>query len=380
MIYLDNAATTGTKPDTVIQAVAESMKNLSVNAGRGSYSAARKAVQIIDECRTNLLTIGKITSGYHVFFSPSATIAFNQIILGLDIDCYSDIYVSPFEHNAVMRPLYAIANRTDAKVRVIPFDKASWSMNTQETESMFLSHNPKYVFISMVSNTTGYILPVKEIVDISHKYGAKVIVDCAQAFGAIDVDLLETNADIYVFAGHKTLYGPYGIAGFIIKNSFKFRPGIYGGTGSDSLNLNMPSADAGGFEPGSANIPAICGLNEAVKWLQNTGIKKIQEHESMLINLIIDKLKDIDKVKLYVPPKEYRSGIVALNVDGYLSQDVGDILDDEYGIAVRTGYQCAPLVHDWLGTKTFSGIVRISVSFFTSEDDVIKLIDALKTL
>lgn len=380
MIYLDNAATTGRKPDKVICAVTNAMTNLSVNAGRGSYAIARDAVHIMDECRTNLLNLSRIASGYHVFFSPSATVALNQIILGLDLDCYSNVFVSPFEHNAVMRPLHSVIDKNMANLHVLPFDRENWTMNFAETESMFLTHHPAYVFISMVSNTTGYILPVQAIVNLAHMYGAKVIVDCAQALGAIESNLYDIGADAYVFAGHKTLYGPYGIAGFILKDSTSLKPGIFGGTGSDSLNLNMPSAEAGGFEPGSANVSAICGLNEAIKWIHNISVEKIQEHESRLVDYLITELSRIDKVRLFVPPDEFRSGIVAFDVDGYLSHDVGEILDEEFDIAVRTGYQCAPLIHEWLGTKPYSGVVRASVSYFNTEDDVANLVEAIRTL
>ncbi|MDD3334644.1 MAG: aminotransferase class V-fold PLP-dependent enzyme [Eubacteriales bacterium] len=380
MIYLDNAATTGQKPEGVIDAVTEAMRSLSVNAGRGSYAAARKAVQIIEECKSNLFEIGRMNAGYHVYFAPSATIALNQIILGEEFDCYSNIYVTPFEHNAVMRPLNAVCTKTNAKLRALHFNREDWSLDTADAEAAFLAYPPKYVFLSMVSNTTGYVLPVKEIVDMAHTYGAKVIVDCAQAFGAVNADLSAIGADAYVFASHKTLYGPYGIAGFIVKDTFSVSPGLFGGTGSDSLNLVMPSANAGGLEPGSANIPAICGLNEAVKWLQRTGVQAIQAHESGLVGRLVEGLQRMEKLHLYVPPTDRHSGIVAFTVDGYQSHDVGEILDDEFDIAVRTGYQCAPLVHDWLGSKPYGGIVRASVSYFNTKDDMDCLIEALKTL
>lgn len=380
MIYLDNAATTGKKPESVIQAVNEAMVNLSVNAGRGSYASARKAAQVMDECRNNLLKVGKITSGYHAYFLPSATIALNQLILGLELDQYSTVYASPFEHNAVMRPLNAMCRKTGARTEILPFVRQTWKLDAEETESMFLTQRPDYIFISMVSNTTGYILPVEEIVRAAHEYGAKVIVDCAQAFGAIDISFEKIDADAYVFAGHKTLYGPYGIAGLIIKDSFQMIPGLYGGTGSDSLNLEMPTPHAGGYEPGSANVSAICGLNAALKWIESVGVENIQEHEKKLITYFEERVQKCERIKLFLPPTDCRSSIVAFAVEGYQSHEVGEILDDEFQIAVRTGYQCAPLVHDWLGTKPYAGIVRMSVGFFNTVDDVIQIAEAIKTL
>lgn len=380
MTYLDNAATTGQKPEAVLQAVSDAMRHLSVNAGRGSYTTAQQAVQQMDACRNNLLTLAHIPAGYHVYFTPSATIALNQIILGLPVDCYTNFYVTPFEHNAVMRPLHAITERAGAQVRVLPFSRETWMLDTTEAESMLLANRPDYVFVSMVSNTTGYQLPVAEIVRMAHAYGAKVIVDAAQAFGTIDADFAFLDADAYVFAGHKTLYGPYGSAGFLLRDSFQLSPGLFGGTGTDSLNLSMPSPEAGRFEPGSANIPALCGLNAAVQWLLSVGVKKIEAHEQLLIRQLLDGLSRIKRVRFFVPPDGRESGILAFCVEGYQSHEVGEILNDEFDIAVRTGYQCAPLIHDWLGTKLFAGVVRASVSWFSTEEDIAKLLDALRTL
>lgn len=379
MIYLDHAATTGQKPEAVLQAITESM-NASVNAGRGSYAAARKAMQVIDDCRQNLLDLAQITSGYHVFFAASATLVMNQIILGLPLDQYSALYVSPFEHNAVMRPLYAVSQRHGCQLHALPFIPESWTFDAEEAESMFITRKPDYVFVSLVSNTTGYILPVKQIVALAHQYGARVIVDCAQALGAVDENYASMDADAYVFAGHKTLYGPYGIAGMILKDGWKITPGLFGGTGSDSLNLHMPAASAGGYEPGSANLPAICGLNAAISWLKKIGVRQIEAHERNLVQVFIDQAMNLLQIKLYAPPVDRRSGIIAFNVEGYQSNEVGTILDDDYAIAVRTGYQCAPWIHDWLHTKQHMGIVRMSVSYFTTLTEIETMIAALKTL
>lgn len=380
MIYLDHAATTNTKPESVVQAVFEAMRSFSVNAGRGGYSLARKATQMVDKCRDSLLNLARLKSGFRVIFSPSATVAMNQLLLGMPFDSYTNVYVSPFEHNAVMRPLHALCQKYGAKWHQLPFERQTWGLDLEATESMFLSHKPDYVIVSMVSNTTGLLLPIQQIAELAHNHGAIVIVDCAQALGSIDKDFSTLNADAYVFAGHKTLYGPYGIAGIILSTQWKYPMGLYGGTGSDSLSLDMPSADAGGFEPSSLNIPALCGLTAAVEWIGEIGVKSIQQHELNLVNHLVSELQKIDKVELFVPPLECRSNIVAFNLHDYQSADVGEILDEEFDIAVRTGYQCAPLVHEWLGTKHYGGIVRVSVSYFNTIDDVEALVNAIKTL
>ena len=380
MIYLDNAATTGKKPDEVLQTLTKIYQSTSVNAGRGSYTAAQDAVRTIDDCKVALLKLCHITSGYHVYFSPSATISLNGIILGLPLDTYSNVYVTPFEHNAVMRPLHAMCRKSGAEIHVLPFQRDTWQVDMEAAESMFMTNRPDFVFLSMVSNTTGYLLPVKELTQLAHTYGARVIVDCAQAMGAVEIQYADISADAYVFAGHKTLYGPYGIAGTILKDDFHPEAGLFGGTGSDSLNLDMPSPAAGGYEPGSANVPAIYGLHTSVQWLCDTGVSAIEAKERTLIRLFEEEAAQNEKIHLYMPPVNCRTGIAAFTVEGYKSHEVGEILDDEFEIAVRTGYQCAPLVHDWLGTRDTGGVVRMSVSYFNTEEEIRVLLKALKTL
>lgn len=380
MIYLDNAATTGWKPDSVIEAVHHAMTNMCVNAGRGSYELARKASIMLDECRDRILKLSGIRSGYHVYFSPSATIALNELILGLPCDSWTNIYVTPFEHNAIMRPLHALANRTGCSIHQIPFSQDAWTLDEAQLSSLFMTNKPDIVFLSMVSNTTGYRLPLDQIIAIAKNYSAKIIIDCAQAFGSVDVDFQRFGADAYVFAGHKTLYGPYGASGMILSDQWPYVSGLYGGTGSKSLSLEMPEASAGGWEPGSMNITAVAGLNAAVQWIDETTPAAIEAHERKLINKAADSLLALPHVITYLPPQDSRSSIIAFNIEGYESREVGDILSDEFDIALRTGYQCAPLVHDWLKTKRFSGIVRASVGWFNTEDDIDHLINAVQSL
>lgn len=380
MIYLDNAATTAQKPACVIEAMTQALRTMSVNAGRGSYDLAREAASKIEKCKVSLLDLLGISARYHVYFSPSNTISMNQIILGLPCDEFTTIYVSPFEHNAVMRPLEAIHKRSGCNIKVLPFMSDDWTLDEEALTSMFIKNKPDYIFVSMISNTTGLVLPVEQLVTIGHQYGAKVIVDCAQAMGTYPFDYATVNADAYVFAGHKTLYAPFGIAGIVLNDSWHPQFGLYGGTGSDSLNLTMPGPDAGGFEPGSPNVPAICGLQAAIDWLRETSIKAVWDHETRLVSMLMSELRKNEKIILYAPPAHMMGNLLAINVKDYESRDVGDILNDEFDICVRTGYQCAPLVHDWLRTKEYAGIVRLSVSYFTTEDDIKHAVEALNTL
>ncbi len=379
MICLDNAATTGRKAPGVVKAVCDAMEHLSVNAGRGSYAAAREAARRIDACRESLLRLAGLTGGWRVCFAPSATVALNQIILGMPCDRYSGFYVTPFEHNSVMRPLDALCRRAGCRWYELPFDRETWRFDAEEAEVQFRRAKPDVVFASVVSNTTGLVLPALELTRLAHRFGAKVVLDCSQALGAVDLPWKAIGADAMVFAGHKTLLGPYGAAGILLSERWDLKGGILGGTGTRSLDLTMPGPDAGGLEPGSLDVSALCGLKAGVDWLLERGVAALAAEERRLIGLFEAGCRALPKVRLLLPPQERRSGIAAFTVEGYRSEDVGDILDGEFGIAVRTGYQCAPLVHDWLGTRE-SGVVRASVSWFNTEEEIRALTAALATL
>ena len=184
--------------------------------------------------------------------------------------------------------------------------------------------------------------------------------------------------DYIVFAGHKSLYASFGIAGFIEKNNLKLKKFIFGGTGSDTMNPNMPDSGYLAYEAGSPNIVAIEGLNASIKWIEN---HNIYDEEQKNTKYLIDELKKIESLKVFLPKNENNIfGVVSFGVNGYTSDEVGKILDDEFEICVRTGFHCAPLVHDFIGSLVYNGTVRCSLSYFTSREDIDNLLRALKTL
>ena len=242
---------------------------------------------------------------------------------------------------------------------------------------MFALKKPKAIFISHISNVTGYILPYEKIFELSSKYSSINLLDCSQSYGIEPIKDL-TNINYIVFAGHKSLYASFGIAGYIKVKDDELKPFIYGGTGSDSLNLDMPEEFPNRYESGSSNIVAINGLNTSLDWIAK---QNILEKEKELTNYLIENLKRISKVKIFIPKDENKCvGVVSIGVDGYLSDEVGQILNDEYEICVRTGFHCAPLVHDFIDSKLYNGTVRISMSYFTTKEEIDCLIKAIKSL
>ncbi len=376
MVYLDNAATTFPKPESVYVAMNEVNRRMGVNAGRGSYSIAREASSLISETKNAIRNLVHTDLTSPVVFSPSITVALNQIINGIDWQEGDAVYVSPYEHNAVARTIYSVSKKYNLKIIQLPIDKESFEIDIEKIKYEFSKEKPFAVFCTHVSNVTGYILPVKEIFEEAKKYNSLTILDSAQSLGLIDIDVNQLDVDIIAFTGHKCLYGPFGIGGFVNVSHVQIKEFLTGGTGSDSLNLDMPSGSEAKYEAASCNIVAIAGLNAAIK---DINIENCFEHEKKLTTYLIEKLRGLENIKLYLPQNlDNHIGIVSFTVEGMNSEDVGMILDEDFDIAIRTGYHCAPYIHEYLDDMSSLGTIRVGIGQFNSIGDVDKLVCGLK--
>lgn len=376
MIYLDNAATTFPKPEAVYKAM-DDMNRKAVNAGRGSYKTAHKMSEIISDTKQLIRNLVNTDAETPVIFSPSITVALNQIVNGFEYLDNENIYVSPYEHNAVARTIWNVSKKHKINIIEMPLND-DLEIDIEKLKYEFSKKKPSYIYCTHISNVTGYILPVDKIFIEGKKYGSINILDTAQSLGLIPVDSQKIGADIIAFAGHKTLYGPFGIGGFINISRINLDPFITGGTGSDSLNLDMPSGLEARYEAASMNMVAIAGLNAALKILNQ---KAILKHEKELTEYLINGLSEIKGMRVLRPKnKENRVGIISIVLDSMNSDDAGIILDEDYDIAVRTGYHCAPYIHSYLKDTDKMGTVRISVGQFTSIHDVDGLIKAIAEL
>lgn len=379
-VYLDHAATTFRKPESVCRAVAEAVRNCNVNAGRGSYGLAREAEQRIEETRALVRELVGAPLSAEVVFSASATLALNAVIGGMDWKERDVVYVSPYEHNAVMRTLHAYQQKYGFRIEELPLEE-NWRVDVPGCAYLFARTPPDYLFLNGVSNVTGYVLPVEELCREAKKYDCITVVDGAQMLGTLPVTVRDWNVDFLVFAGHKALCGPFGIGGYLNLGGSRLQKVFSGGTGSDSLNLNMPEGTAG-YEPGSPNITAVLGLRAALLEIQDRELqRKHWERERQLIGRLIDSLAELPRLHLYTAPdRDTQAGILSVNLENYRAQEVGQILDEEFGIAVRTGYHCAPLIHRYLGDESFGGTVRISIGRFTQEQELQRALQALRNL
>lgn len=372
MAYFDNAATTYPKPDRVYSFMDDFYRNCGGSAGRGEYAIASSVKAMVDETRYLVMDILHCPSK-QVIFTPTATIALNIIIQGIISKGIRNIYISPFEHNAVTRTLKHFEGTGKIKVATLPVTK-DLNYDFAKTKYMFESVRPEFVIVSHASNVIGLISPVEQIFALAKKHNAVTLVDMAQTAGLVDLNVGLETIDFAVFAGHKTLMGPTGISGFIINPTFDLPSTIFGGTGFDSANQDMPESLPEKFEMGTLNTLGIAGLNAALKWIKEQSVSAIYNEEVSLRKRLINILSAHDYLTIVgnVPEQKY-VGIVSCLMDGISSDSAGGVFS-ERGIAVRTGLQCAPLAHQLLGTYP-AGTIRFSVNSLTTDADF----DALET-
>lgn len=388
MLYFDNAATTYPKPEQVYKEMDRLTRECAVNSGRGSYKKAENASAVINETRKKVSEFMGAENAEDVIFTSSATEAANRVLRGYGFEENMTVYVSPYEHNAVMRTLEALRKEKKFKIKVLETDEKGY-LNLDDIEYQFMCDEPDFVCINLASNVTGYVLPAERVEDMAKEYGAIVLADAARAAGNIEINLKETNIDILIFAGHKSMYGLFGVGGFITNSRIFDRdknitPVIFGGNGEDSLNLELSERGISRYEVGSPNIAAIGTLKTAIDTIEKD-LSGTQERENRLLKYLIEKLEDIDGIHIFQKPEteeEFQNHIPVLSIgfEKYVSDDAGTILDGEYDIAVRTGYHCAPFVHDVIGSKRYGGTVRISMGRFTTKEDVDELVAAVRDM
>ena len=374
MAYFDNAATTYPKPECVYAFMDEFYRKSGGNAGRGEHSMSASASGLIADTRKKIQMLLHCPAK-QVVFTPTATIALNMIIQGVIADGAKNIYISPFEHNAVTRTLHHFEKRNKITVTQLNVEK-DLTYDLEKIRYQFDALKPDLVIVSHASNTIGLIAPVEDIFSLAKKYGATTLVDMAQTAGVVDCNVGLTTFDFAVFAGHKTLYGPTGISGFIMNPSIKLPAVIFGGTGYESANQDMPESIPEKYEMGTLNISGVAGLNAALDWIQKTTIEEIKNTEAHNRKKLIDLLEEYEFIRIVgnEPGREY-VGIVSCLIDEISSDSAGSVFDQQ-GIALRTGLHCAPLAHQFIGTYP-AGTIRFSVNYFTSEQDFEELRNAL---
>lgn len=367
MIYFDNASTSFPKPPEVYDFINKFNRKQTFNIQRGNYTNSLNTQNVVIETRKLLIDLVNADQKlYETIFTPSATIALNMVIQGLNYKNVKNVYITPFEHNAVLRTLNYLQNIHKFDIIRLDFSKNDLKCRVEGIKNQFIKSPPDILIMSHVSNVCGYITPILEIAKLAKIYNAIVIVDGAQSVGLVDIDMSEKSIDFLVFAGHKTLFSIFGSAGFVMKKSITLSPIIFGGTGINSTSKSMPETLPEKFEAGSLNILAIAGLNASLKWINSKTVTVMLDKEQNLASKLKECLRQFSNIKIV--GENSGTGIVSCAFETYSPDEVGQIFNQKE-IAVRTGLHCAPDAHKFLGTFP-AGTVRFSLSCFNTVEEI----------
>lgn len=364
-IYLDAAATSYPKQQNVIDAVVEYLQ-LGTSPGRSGHALARWSEERVWEARVELARLFGTDAPERVTFSQNATLSLNAVANHL-ANGGGEILTSAFEHNSVMRPLHAYAERGRLTHTAIP-PTATEPLDLEWLEHRLRHHPPAGVVMTWASNVTGNVLPVEQVSFLCRQYGVFLAVDAAQAAGYVPVDA--DIADVIVFAGHKGLGGPQGVGGCVIREGTRLESFVRGGSGGKSESPTQPRWLPWAQEAGTLNGPNIAGLGAAVRELTNDEVQRRHDRSTTLRQRLVEVLDPVPGVEVVANPSSLSYvGVLSLRIASMHSTTVASILEEEYGILVRAGLHCAPMAHATLGTQS-TGTVRISLGSQTTEDDV----------
>lgn len=363
MIYLDNAATSAIKPETVYKTLDRYTRLHSANAGRGTNDESLFSVNAILEAQDTAAELFNISHPQNIAFMQNATYALNAAILGT-LSNGEHAVTTVIDHNSVLRPLNRLGNFT-----AVPADKEGF-VSPYEIERA-IRHDTKMIIISHASNVCGTVQNIESVSKIAKLHKIKLMIDTAQTAGILKIDNAVLDADFIAFSGHKGLMGPLGTGGLYVKTPKELEPVITGGTGSNSEIPEQPRVMPDMLHSGTMNTPAIAALSEGIKFVMSIGTDEILRHERGLAAALRSELMNMEGVTVY--GRQDGIGTVAFNIDGLDSAETCGMLKD---FALRAGYHCAPLAHKALGTEK-TGAVRASFGIFNTYEHAQLLADAV---
>jgi cysteine desulfurase family protein len=380
MIYLDNSATTFPKPDSMYEFMSDFYRKHGVNPGRTGFDAAILTEEIVQKTRKLMTGLFNGGSDFNrLTFSYNASDALNLIIQGL-AEPAAHIITTMLEHNSVLRPLYCLKEESKLQdITYLPFDNDGY-VNPDDFRKA-IQPNTKFVVCTHCSNVLGTCQPLHEIGKICKEHGLIFVVDGSQGAGASKVDMQADNIDVYIFTGHKCLMGPTGIGGSYVREGIEIKHTRYAGTGVRSAYPKHLDEYPYRLEYGTLNLVGVAGLYAGVSWVLEQGIGNIHEREMKLWNKLCRGILAVKGITTYCANfPENRNPVLSFNINGFEAADVGMMLDVDYDIACRTGLQCAPKVHEHIGTLPLHGTVRFSIGPFNSEEDIDATILAVKEI
>lgn len=374
VIYLDNAATTYPKPESVYGAVEQVLRQLGANPGRGAHRLASEGERVLDAARRRIAELFAIAEPDHIVFTKNATEALNMAIKGC-AGRGDHVVTTTLEHNSVMRPLGVLKARGLSVTRVRVAPNGRFDLKTLQRA---IRRTTRLVVITHASNVTGALLPIAEMGAICRAKGVPLCVDAAQTAGSIEIDVERDAIDLLACPGHKGLLGPQGTGFLYVRPGVEVETLMEGGTGSVSEREEQPSFYPDRLQSGTPNTPGIAGLAAGVEYLLKTSLATIRRNEAELTKRLLEGLKGIRGVVIHGPKGiRGRVAVVSFTLKGTNPGEVGYILDEAFGIMVRTGLHCAPGTHKMLGTYP-EGTIRVSPGPFSTPDHVDALCEAAR--
>jgi cysteine desulfurase family protein len=353
------------------------MMEYTANPGRGSHQMAVRASRVLFETRKNAAKLLGIKNPNDISFALNTTHALNQAIKGF-VREGGHVICTNIEHNSVRRPLEYVRAMRNVQVTYVAGNERG-ELNLKDIE-LAIQSNTSLVIVTHSSNLLGTIMPVGEIGALCRRKGVRLLVDAAQTAGVLPIQAESMYIDILAFPGHKGLLGPQGTGGLYLHPDLELDPLLHGGTGSQSEQIEQPKVRPDRYEAGTQNTVGIAGLNEGIKFVLQETVEKIHEKEWRLTQKLMQGLLEIDGLKMLGPELgQPKTGIVSFNLRGVDSSEVAFILDQSFQIAVRAGYHCTPLAHETAGTIE-TGAVRASLGYFTKDEEVSALIEAIKEI
>lgn len=380
LIYLDNSATSFPKPDSVYDFMCNFYKTKGVSPGRTGFDAAIETEEMVAQTRRMLMELFNGDGDPNrLTFSYNASDSLNMLINGL-AQKGDHVISTMLEHNSVLRPLYHLEQDGIIEVEYVPFDKITGYIDPEDIKRR-IKKNTRMVVMNHCSNVLGTVQPIGEVGKICKEAGVLFIVDGSQSAGAVKVDMQAMGIDAFAFTGHKCLMGPTGIGGSYVMKDIPVRSTRFGGTGVRSAQRSHLTEFPYRLECGTLNLLGVAGLHAGVKWITEQGIENLHRKEMDLWDKMRSEIQKIENVTTYCAVnRDHKNPVLSLNVNGFESGDVGTMLDVDYNIACRTGLQCAPFVHQHLGTELIHGTVRLSIGPFTLEKDVDAAIQAIQEI
>jgi len=377
LIYLDNAATSFPKSRDVLEGMIEIYARIGASPGRGTHDLAMEAADYVARTREQLARFFGAPDPDRVVFAANATDALNLAIQGL-VGPGDHVVSTRLEHNSVLRPLFHLKERGWIDYDLVAFDGLGL-VSAEEVERA-IRPDTRLVVVCHGSQVLGSVQPVAEIASVCRARGIPLLIDAAQTAGQLPIDMTALGVSAVAFTGHKALLGPSGSGGLVMAPDLDVRSTRFGGTGVDSQSPRQPQSYPHRLEAGTLNLLGVIGLSLGVKQLGREGLEQTHKREMALIRRLREGLCELPAVSIYSPPP--RDGdlpVLTCNVDGLVPEDTGAILDGDYGIAVRTGLHCAPLVHADLGAGTH-GSVRFSLGHLNTQEDIDKAVEAMTAI